>query len=120
MSATTGVPPLLLSAAYAPTPTLELVGRRGVCACGEAFHHPTTRGRVPALGPCCRPKPKRNGAPKGPRRNYTADEILRRISVPGCALVAFEGGVTLFAGQRHYQADSVYSAMHAIDAEARS
>ena len=115
-----GARPLLLSAAYVPTPTVEFSGRRAVCACGEPFHCPTTRGKLPRLGPCCRPKPNHNGAPRGARRMYSADEVLRRISVPGCALVAFEGGVTLFLGKKHYQADTVYAALQAIDTEGRS
>lgn len=112
MSAPIGVPPLLLSAAYVPTSTLELTGgREAICLCGQPFICTTSRGPLKTRGPCCKPKPKI----RIPRQRYTADDVLRRISAPGCALIAFDGGVTLFIGKEHYQADTVYAAMRAVD-----
>lgn len=127
-----GVRPLLLSGSYTPTPTVQLGqrGRHAVCVCGEHFRHMGVRGKLPKLGPCCRGKmiPKSPTAPKvdrpvlhppAPRRHFTPSELLQRITRPGCAVIAFEGGVTLFTGGRHFQAPTLAEAMDAAESGER-
>jgi hypothetical protein len=111
--------PLLVPASYTPSPSgsLGLRGRTGTCCiCQTEFQHYTAKGPVPAMGPCCRAvkespavKAMRRAAER--RRRYTAAELVDRISRPGYAVVAFEGGVTLFVGGQHFQARTLAEAM---------
>lgn len=125
MSGFTETPRLLLPSTYTPTPTLALGQRRraGVCACGQPFDWFKAKGPVPKLGPCCRPAatlPKESPAVRTLRRaalrhDYTAAELMRRVVLPGHAVVAFAGGVTLFVGSSHFQARTLAEAMGQAD-----
>lgn len=124
MSTLLGVPRLLLPATYAPPAgtTLGIRGRPGTCTCGATFQHYPIKGPLPKLGPCCKPAPapKESPAVKAVRRSaersrYTAAELVHRISQPGWAVVAFDGGVTLFTRQGHHQARTLAEAMGQAD-----
>lgn len=93
-----GVRPLLLPASYTPMPTAAL-----------GLQPDVPRDPAPV---------KERGGERVLRRAavrsaYPSGEVVRLLSEPGRALIAFPGGVTLFVGLAHFQARSIGEALSA-------
>jgi hypothetical protein len=104
----------MLPSSYTPQTTL---GRRTRCKCGAYFIHPTMIGRLPLLGPCCKPAESNKPRRMSPTPRFTARELIAHLGRPGWAHVSFPGGISLFVREHHFKADTITLAVGmAIDA----